>query len=82
MPDERILHEDDVKEVIGDEIDTADVAEDAEDDLAYATKTELSVASPTAPGVTYDQAEAASMKTAVDAIIAALVENGTLVLAE
>jgi len=34
------------------------------------------IASPTAPGATYDQAEAQSMKTAVDAIRTVLTANG------
>lgn len=40
------------------------------------TATTAAIASPTAPGAAYAQAEAASMKTAVDAIRAALTANG------
>jgi hypothetical protein len=64
-----------VEYVVEEMLDDRDTANDAE----FATKTEETVASPTAPGAAYVQAEAASMKTAVDAIIAALVESGVLV---
>lgn len=43
----------------------------------FAVKTDAAaIAAPTAPGASYAQAEAASMKTAVDAIRAALVKAG------
>lgn len=40
------------------------------------TATSAAIASPTAPGAAYAQAEAQSMKTAVDAIRDALTANG------
>ncbi len=67
--DDTILHQTDVEEVIDAQIDEADDA--------YATKhTGTTIAAPTAPGSSYSQAEAASMKTAVDAIRAALTASG------
>ena len=69
MSDDTILHEADVKEVIDAEIDEADDA--------YATKhTGTTIAPPSAPGASYVQAEMTSMKTAVDAIRAALTASG------
>lgn len=66
--DDTILHQTDVEDVIDAQIDEAD------DD--YARVGTGTIASPTAPGSSYSQAEAASMKTAVDAIRAALTAAG------
>jgi hypothetical protein len=66
MAEELILHEEDVRAVIEEEI-TEEIASGA------------TVVSPTAPSGTYVQAEAVSAKDAIDDIIAALVEVGILV---
>lgn len=67
--DDTILHEDDVKDVIDAEVGVLDDA--------YATKhTGTTIASPTAPGSSYVQAEMASLKTAIDSIRAALTASG------
>lgn len=57
---------------LSDAVDAQHTADQAE----FASQGSATIASPTAPGVTYDQAEAASMKTAVDAIRAALTAAG------
>lgn len=66
------------EQVADNQIDKADVAEDAEDEAAYAHRGTTTVASPTAPSAGYVQAEAASMKTAVDGIRTALIAAGIL----
>lgn len=66
MAAKRILHQADVQSVIDASIDANN-----EDHL-----TTTPIASPDAPSAAYDQTEAASMKTAVDAILAALVTAG------
>ncbi len=67
--DDTILHQTDVEAVINAEIDEADDA--------YATKhTGTTIAAPSAPGASYVQAEMASLKTAIDAIRAALTASG------
>lgn len=63
-----ILHEADVRAVILDTVSTV-----------LPQPTELTVAAPTAAGASYVQATAASSVTAINAIIAALVEAGILV---
>ena len=62
MADKTILHEDAVRAVIVDEGGTN-----------FALQTGLTaVAAPTAPGASYNQTEMATLKTAIDAIRAAL----------
>ncbi len=77
MPEpKRILHQSDVEEVINVEITQAEVAQDTQNDLEFAKRGTTVIASPTAPGAAYVQAEAASQKTAIDAIRAALTAAG------
>lgn len=76
MPDDSILHQDDVEDVISDKIETAEAADDLEEADTYAIKTGNVIAAPTAPGATYDQTEMASLKTAIDAIRTTLIESG------
>lgn len=64
----RILHQEDVEEVIDARIDIADDG--------YAIRGTAVIASPTAPSASYVQAEADSAKTAIDAIRAALTAAG------
>jgi hypothetical protein len=64
----RILHQEDVEEVINVEIEEAEVIQDTENDAEFAKKGTAVIASPTA--------DAASLKTAVDAIRAALTASG------
>lgn len=71
-PPARILHQADVEEVINIEIEQAELVQDVENDAEFAKRGVAVIASPTAPGATYSQAEVASLKTAVDAIRAAL----------
>lgn len=66
MPD-TILHEADVRAVVLDEVSTV-----------LPQPTELTIAAPTAAGASYVQATAASSVTAINAIIAALVESGII----
>lgn len=68
MNDDTILHQADVEAVIDAQIDDADDV--------YARTGSTTIAAPTAPSASYSQAEAASMKTAVDAIRAALTASG------
>jgi hypothetical protein len=72
----RILHQDDVEEVINVEVEEAEVEQDAENDEEFAKRGVAVIASPTAPSAGYLQAEAASAKTAIDAIRAALTAAG------
>lgn len=72
----KILHQVDTEEVINAEIAEANVVANAVDDATYARKGVTVVASPVAPGATYSQAEAAELKTAIDAIRAALTASG------
>jgi hypothetical protein len=67
-----------VEYVVDERIAAADVEEDEANALLFARLGTDVVVSPTSPSAGYVQAEAASMKTAVDAIIAALVESGIL----
>lgn len=67
-----IPHQDLIETVIDERIvtnQTADVA-------AFAAQGTDVIASPTAPGATYSQTEMASLKTAIDAIRAALTASG------
>jgi hypothetical protein len=64
----RILHQEDVEEVINVEIEEAEAIQDTENDAEFAKKGTAVIASPTA--------DAASLKTAVDAIRAALTASG------
>jgi hypothetical protein len=72
----RILHQEDVEEVINVEIEEAELVQDVENDAEFAKRGTAVIAAPTAPGATYSQAEAASAKTAIDAIRAALTAAG------
>ncbi len=77
MPEpKRILHQADVESVINVEIAQAEVAQDAQNDAEFAKRGTTVIASPTAPGAAYVQAEAASAKAAIDAIRAALTAAG------
>jgi hypothetical protein len=60
----RILHQDDVEEVINVEIEEAELVQDVENDAEFAQRGTAVIASPTA--------DAASLKVAVDEIRAAL----------
>lgn len=64
----RILHQEDVEDVIGYEIEAEELVQDAENDAEFAKKGVAVIASPTA--------DAASLKIAVDAIRAALTASG------
>lgn len=66
--DHTILHQTEVELVIDERIELENVADRAE----FAKQGTAVIASPTAPSATYVQAEAQSMKTAIDAIRAAL----------
>lgn len=65
-------HQDLIETVIDERIATNQTADVA----AFVSKGTAVIASPTAPGATYSQAEAASMKTAIDAIRAQLTARG------
>lgn len=80
MPEpKRILHQADVESVINVEITQAEVAQDAQNDAEFAKRGTAVIASPTAPSATYVQAEAASAKTSIDQIRAALTAAGITV---
>lgn len=66
--DTTIPHQDLVETIVDERI----LANQADDVAAFALRGTATIASPTAPGATYSQAEMASLKTAVDAIRAAL----------
>lgn len=72
VPVPRILHQEDTEAVINAEIDQAEVVQDLENDAEFAKRGTAVIAAPSAPGATYSQAEVASLKTAIDAIRAAL----------
>lgn len=72
----RILHQDDVEDVIDHLVDADVETDNTRDDETYAARGTSVIASPTAPGAAYVQAEAASAKTAIDAIRAALTAAG------
>jgi hypothetical protein len=74
-----IPHQDAVEGVIGQSIRAERVTQNANDELLYADRGTATIASPTAPSATYVQAEAASLKTAVDAIRVALIASGVTV---
>lgn len=67
-----IPHQDLIEQVIDERIATNQTADVA----AFAAKGTATIASPTAPGATYSQTEMASLKTAIDAIRAALTATG------
>lgn len=57
-------------------IDARIEANQDSDEAAFAAQGTAVITAPTAPGGTYSQAEAASAKTAIDAIRAALTASG------
>lgn len=57
-------------------IDKRVSGDQANDNARFAKKGTTVIASPTAPGATYSQTEMASLKTAIDAIRAALTASG------
>lgn len=71
--EDTIIPHQDLIETIVDERVTANQADDV---AAFAAKGTATIASPTAPGATYSQAEMASLKTAIDGIRAALTATG------
>lgn len=64
IPAPRILHQTDVEAVVNAEIEEAEVIQDVENDAEFAKRGTAVIASPTA--------DVAALKTAVDAIRAAL----------
>jgi hypothetical protein len=71
--EDTILPHQDLIETVVDERISANQTEDV---ATFVSKGTTTVASPTAPGATYSQAEAASMKTAIDNIRAVLTARG------
>lgn len=66
-PAPNILHESDVRKVI-----------DEEGATVFAHKTTATVATPAAPGATYNQAEVVALRTALASVLVALRTSGVI----